>query len=109
MFILISDCVCVCVVCVCVCVCVLKSGDMKITNHTTKEECNLKFQAYSYFSRERQRKVRGFQKFVRERRRVERWGDGGTGGRGGGGVERWGAEIHCQWDIWLGLGTCTSG
>ena len=79
--------------CVCVCVCVLKSGDMKITNHTTKEECNLKFQAYSYFSRERQRKVRGFQKFVRERRRVERWG----------------AEIHCQWDIWLGLGTCTSG
>ena len=37
--------------------CVLQSGDMKITNHTTKDECNLKFQAYSYFSRERQRKV----------------------------------------------------
>ncbi|KAL5478152.1 hypothetical protein EMCRGX_G025043 [Ephydatia muelleri] len=36
-----------------------QSGDMKIVNHTTKDECHLKFQAYSYFSRERQRKISG--------------------------------------------------
>ena len=35
-----------------------QSGEVKIFNHTTNEECKIKFHAYSYFSRERQRKVR---------------------------------------------------
>jgi hypothetical protein len=37
-----------------------QSGDAKITNHTVNgEEANIKFHAYSYFSRERQRKLTG--------------------------------------------------
>ena len=36
---------------------VVQSGPMKVTNHTTGEEALLKFHAYSYFSRERQKKV----------------------------------------------------
>lgn len=35
------------------------SGDMNVVNHTTGEKCELKFQSYSYFTRERQRKVTG--------------------------------------------------
>ena len=36
----------------------MQSGDAKITNHTIiGEEANIKFHAYSYFSRERQKKV----------------------------------------------------
>ncbi len=31
---------------------------MNIVNHTTGEKCELKFHSYSYFTRERQRKVR---------------------------------------------------
>ncbi|XP_064391969.1 oxysterol-binding protein 1-like isoform X2 [Halichondria panicea] len=36
-----------------------QSGEIKITNHTTREEGLLKFHAYSYFSREQQRKISG--------------------------------------------------
>ena len=36
---------------------VVQSGPMKVTNHTTGEEALLKFHAYSYFSRDRQKKV----------------------------------------------------
>ena len=35
-------------------------GEMDIKNHTTGDNCHLKFFAYSYFSREVPRKVRGF-------------------------------------------------
>ena len=30
---------------------------MNVVNHTTNEKCSVKYHAYSYFSRERQRKV----------------------------------------------------
>lgn len=36
-----------------------QSGEMKVTNHTSSEEGLLEFHAYSYFSTEKQRKVRG--------------------------------------------------
>lgn len=34
-------------------------GDMEIVNHSTKDVCHVKFQPYSYFSREAPRKVTG--------------------------------------------------
>ena len=36
----------------------MQSGELKITNHTNGEKCHIKYHAYSYFSREQQRKVR---------------------------------------------------
>jgi len=36
-----------------------QSGEMDITNHLTKDNCHLKYYAYSYFSREIPRKVTG--------------------------------------------------
>lgn len=36
----------------------VQSGELKVTNHTTGERCHVKYHAYSYFSREQQRKVR---------------------------------------------------
>ena len=66
---------------------------MKIVNHTTKDECNLKFQAYSYFSRERQRKVC---KLGGKRSMV--WCDGWHLGLG-----------TCACGLRIGLGTCACG
>ena len=37
--------------------CHFQSGNLKVVNHTTGEKAAVKFHAYSYFSRERQRKV----------------------------------------------------
>lgn len=38
----------------------MQSGDLKVVNHTTKEECHVKYHAYSYFSREKQKRVSQF-------------------------------------------------
>ncbi|XP_046841435.1 oxysterol-binding protein 1-like isoform X2 [Xenia sp. Carnegie-2017] len=37
-----------------------QSGEMEITNHTTGDICKLKYNAYTYFSRETPRKVTGY-------------------------------------------------
>ena len=51
----------------------LQSGDAKITNHTIPgEEANIKFHAYSYFSRERQRRVRDWENLTPRGVRVRR-------------------------------------
>lgn len=36
-----------------------QSGELKLHNHTNGEECRVKYHAYSYFSREQQRKITG--------------------------------------------------
>ena len=69
----------------------LQSGDAKITNHTVAgEEAHIKFHAYSYFSRERQRKVCD---------RLASWGGEGEVRGGGGpsperGRERYMTGLH---------------
>ncbi|XP_019854132.1 PREDICTED: oxysterol-binding protein 1-like [Amphimedon queenslandica] len=35
------------------------AGEMTVLNHTTKEKCEVKYHSYSYFTRERQRKITG--------------------------------------------------
>ncbi|XP_065054359.1 oxysterol-binding protein 1-like isoform X2 [Rhopilema esculentum] len=37
-----------------------QSGEMDITNHTTGEKCHLKYHAYSYFSKEKPKRVTGY-------------------------------------------------
>ena len=37
-----------------------QSGEMDITNHTTGDKCHLKYHAYSYFSKEKPRRVGHF-------------------------------------------------
>ncbi|KAL8613978.1 hypothetical protein ACOMHN_023213 [Nucella lapillus] len=50
-------------------------GVMDITNHTTGDVCTLKYQAYSYFSREPHRKVTGV---VKDKKGVDHWTLSGT-------------------------------
>lgn len=37
-----------------------QSGELTVANHTNGEKCYVKYHAYSYFSREQQRKVLGY-------------------------------------------------
>jgi len=47
-----------------------QSGEMDITNHTTGEVCRLKYHAYSYFSKEKPRRVTGY---VTDNQKVTRY------------------------------------
>lgn len=42
-----------------------QSGEIDVVNHTTGDRCHLKFNPYSYFSRDVPRKVRLVQEFSR--------------------------------------------
>ncbi|XP_020896123.1 oxysterol-binding protein 2 isoform X2 [Exaiptasia diaphana] len=76
-----------------------QSGEMDIVNHTTNENCHLKYDAYNYFGRDTPRKVTGV---VTDNSKVVRYVISGT----------WDAKIDCAKVVYhkspsLGKGTAT--